>query len=337
MIEIRRVSKLFGYVHAVREVSLEVRKGQCVGLLGPNGAGKTTTIRMITGFIPPTTGEIFVASHNTVTASIAARRQIGYLPESTPLHTEMRVQDFLSYRGGLYGLDRYERRRSIASAVDVCRLTGVETRRIGELSKGYRQRVGLAAALVHNPPVLILDEPTSGLDPTQIRDTRSLIKDLAQKRTVVVSSHILPEIEKTCDRVVIMARGRVLADGSPAELTATGGPPVHIAEVRAERAGDAISVISGLAGVARVVGVDGADSTSDAHGYVRLHVTVQGGDADLRSAIASALAAIGAVPRELTRASRTLEQVFIELIEAERGAARVQSGERSTGPTEAAA
>ncbi len=212
-------------MHAVRGVGFEIPAGQVVGLLGPNGAGKTTTLRMLTGIIRPQKGSIRIAGVDAIAEPTKSRRGFGYLPESAPSYPEMSVSGFLRYRSQVLGVPRGSRKSQIAKAMEECQLGSVAKRRIGQLSKGYRQRVALASALLHDPKVLILDEPTNGLDPTQIREARSLIGDLAQDRTVLVSSHILPEIERTCERVIIIGAGKVLADGTPDELCRqnTGG------------------------------------------------------------------------------------------------------------------
>lgn len=327
MIDMRQVSKSFGAIRAVRGVTFEVHTGQCVGLLGPNGAGKSTTLRMVTGFIPPSSGSIRIGGHDTVGDSIQARRLIGYLPESNPLYPEMRAGDFLAYRARLYGLARRERRAAVERALDLCRITGVRGRRIGHLSKGYRQRVGLASTLLHNPPVLILDEPTNGLDPSQIRETRSLIKDLAQNRTVLVSSHILPEVEKTCDRVIVIAGGTVRADGSPEELVRRlDHAAAYVLEVQADSGSVAafaarLRALPGVAGVATVEGF--RDS-----GWARLSITARADAADLREGLGRAASAAGVVVRELTRVVPTLEHVFVRLTESDAGP-RETAGERS--------
>ncbi len=306
MIAVSNISKRYGEVRAVRDVSFEIATGQIVGLLGPNGAGKTTTIRMITGFIPPTGGSIRVCGHDTLTDSRAARAKIGYLPEAAPLYPEMRVRDYLDHRGRLYKLDRGARRLASGSRMEQCGLTGVAGRRIGHLSKGYRQRVGLAAALLHDPPVLILDEPTNGLDPSQIRQARSLIRDLATDRTVLVSSHILPEIEKTCDRVIVIAGGTVRADGTPADLVAGmdgSSIPVRVVIGGAE-AGTARDVVANVEGVDKVVFTPGDP--------VVLSVV---GSATVQPAIARAIGAAGFDLIEMTRPHPTLEQLFVRIIE----------------------
>ena len=332
MILVQQVYKSFGHFYAVQGVSFEVPAGQCVGLLGPNGAGKTTTIRMVTGYHPPTSGRVSIDGHDTIDASLEARRRIGYLPEATPLYPEMRVKDYLDHRARLYGLDHDARKRGVAAAAEQCWLREVMHRRIGQLSKGYKQRVGLAAALVHNPPVLVLDEPTSGLDPTQIRETRSLIRDLAANRTVLVSSHILPEVEKTCDRVVIIARGRVKADGSPrrlveqaAESDLGGGRAArHTIEVHAPLAAEQERV---LARLRAVPGVDAASAgATDGGGWTSFMVDPKREHPDLREALLSAAMGAGWRVREVHRQSPTLEQVFVRLMEQDETAATPAGG-----------
>lgn len=218
MIEVVDLHRWFGSVHAVRGAGFAIPEGQAVGLLGPNGAGKTTTLRMLTGILRPQKGSIHISGVDALAKPTLARRQFGYLPESAPSYPEMAVRSFLRSRAAILGVPAGRRKNRVLAVMDECQLTQVARRRIGQLSKGYRQRVALAAALLHDPKVLILDEPTNGLDPTQIREARSLIGDLAQNRTVLVSSHILPEIERTCQRVIIIGAGRVLADGTPEEL-----------------------------------------------------------------------------------------------------------------------
>lgn len=248
---------------------------------------------------------------------MAARRMIGYLPETTPLYPEMRVRDFLDHRARLFGVERSARRGAIGAAAEQCRVADVLRRRVGQLSKGYKQRVGLAAALVHNPRVLVLDEPTSGLDPTQIRETRSLIRALAQNRTVLVSSHILPEVEKTCDRVIIIAGGRVRADASPKKLIeASSGPNNYtvqaFAPITAQREQVLTTVRGGLPRGAEVSvqWVDGQD-------WATFTITPLTEHADLREPLLAALVRANVRVREVTRAVPTLEQVFVSLIEQE--------------------
>ena len=225
MIEVEGLSKRYGELVAVDDVSFSVARGEVVGFLGPNGAGKTTTMRMLTGFLPPTNGTASIAGHDIFEDSMGARRSIGYLPETPPLYPEMLVRDYLLYVAAIKDLPRKRRREAVDRAVERCALTDVHTQVIGTLSRGYRQRVGLAQAIVHDPPVLILDEPTVGLDPIQINEIRSLIVGLASgdaQHTVVLSSHILTEVTAICRRVIMINEGRKTVDAPIEELTRDG-------------------------------------------------------------------------------------------------------------------
>jgi ABC-2 type transport system ATP-binding protein len=214
MILVENLVKYYGEYPAVRGVSFEVPKGRVVGFLGPNGAGKSTTMRILAGFLTASGGRASIAGKDVFSEPIAARRNIGYMPESCPLYPEMRVIEYLKFRGGLKGLGWGARRKRIEYVLDRCWLKDVRTQLIGTLSKGYRQRVGLADALLADPPVLILDEPTAGLDPTQIRETRKLIRELGREHTMLLSTHILTEVEMTCDSAVIIYQGQVVEDGT---------------------------------------------------------------------------------------------------------------------------
>lgn len=218
MITVRNLTKFYGDRRAVHDISFDVADGEIVGFLGPNGAGKTTTIRVLTCYHPATSGQATIAGFDVFKDSMKVRQQVGYLPESVPLYPEMRVREYLAFRGKLRGMSADVRRSAIDRVTTRCWLKDVITRPIGQLSKGYRQRVGLADALLHNPRVLILDEPTVGLDPTQIRETRSLIRELAQEHTVLFSSHILSEVEAVCQRVLVIARGELIAQGTTGAL-----------------------------------------------------------------------------------------------------------------------
>jgi ABC-2 type transport system ATP-binding protein len=228
MIEARQLSKRYGDVYAVQGVSFEVGRGEVVGFLGPNGAGKTTTMRMLTGFVPPTDGTAVIAGHDIFSDPLAARRAIGYLPETLPLYPEMSVRSYLEYVARIKDVPRRARRGAVDRALERCGLAHVARHVIGTLSKGYRQRVGIAQAIVHDPEVLILDEPTVGLDPLQVREIRQLLRDLANPRdgqpqhTVILSTHILPEVEAICRRVILMNGGRKVVDAPLAELTKDG-------------------------------------------------------------------------------------------------------------------
>lgn len=229
MIEARALSKRYGDRLAVDDVSFEVARGEVVGFLGPNGAGKTTTMRILTGFLPPTDGTAVIDGHDMLTDPLRARRSVGYLPETPPLYPEMDVEGYLRFVASIKGVPRGRRREAVDRALSRCGLTEVRRRVIGSLSKGYRQRVGLGQAIVHEPPVLVLDEPTVGLDPVQIREIRSLIANLAKPgadgaaHTVILSTHILSEVEAICQRVILIHRGRKRLDAPMAELVAQGG------------------------------------------------------------------------------------------------------------------
>ncbi len=304
MIEAQSLTRRYGDFLAVDQISFAVSEGEIVGILGPNGAGKTTTIRMITGFLPPTSGRVTVAGQDIVENSLVARRDLGYLPESVALYTEMRVAEYLTYRARLFGLTGGEAKQRIGEALERCLLTGVQDQIIGTLSKGYRQRVGLATAILHRPKVLVLDEPTIGLDPKQIVAIRDLIRGLAKESTLLLSTHILPEVELLCDRVVIIDRGKIVAEGTPGDLQErwVGNPVVRV-ELDAPRS-EAASRFGSLEGVIEVR-LDGARPE-------RLEIECQPGRdlrADIfRSAVDGSLTLV-----ELAEAKASLEDVFVRL------------------------
>ena len=219
MIEATRLTKYYGDFCAIQNVSFTAQRGEILGLLGPNGAGKTTTMRIITGFMPATEGTVTVEGYDVFKESHEVRRRIGYLPENPPLYNDMTVSSYLKFVGRIKGVSRKEIPGSLDGVLERCSLTEVADRLVGQLSKGYRQRVGLAQALIHNPVVLILDEPTIGLDPKQIIEIRSLIRDLSGDRTVILSTHILPEVSQICNKVVIINEGRVVVEKNLQELT----------------------------------------------------------------------------------------------------------------------
>ena len=254
MIEVQNLTRRYGDFTAVAGVSFTVNEGEIVGMLGPNGAGKTTTIRMITGFLPPTSGELTVSGINLLTEPVAARREVGYLPENVALYTEMRVSEYLRYRAMLEGMSRTEAKLRIPRVVQSCILGDVENQIIGTLSKGFRQRVGLAAAILHEPKVLVLDEPTVGLDPKQIIAIRELIRELGKEQTLLISSHVLPEVELLCDRVIIIDEGRIVAEGTPQDLRDSwlGNTLIRL-ELKEEPAGieEVIGAVGGVKSVVR--------------------------------------------------------------------------------------
>ena len=315
MISAQNLTKVYGQITAADRVTFEIGAGELVGLLGPNGAGKSTTIRMITGASPPTRGRVSVAGFDTLEQSRQARRHVGYLPESSAIYTEAPVGAFLKYRAGLFGIAGKARKGAIDRVVGLCQLADVRSRTIGTLSKGYRQRVGLAAAMLHEPPALVLDEPTNGLDPGQVRAMREVIAGLAQDRTVLVSSHILAEVERTCTRVMVMARGRLIADAAPDELATRAG---RGAEIRAEvkPADDAQGVLKAARGALGA----GWDVRSEpiGDGWMRLSMAskeaCKKGD-DPRERVLSLLLAQGASVRELASVRPALEEAVMSLIE----------------------
>ncbi|MGH8661469.1 MAG: ABC transporter ATP-binding protein, partial [Burkholderiales bacterium] len=220
MIKVENLVKAFGRKLAVNDVSFDVERGEVLGFLGPNGAGKSTTMRMITGFIPPTSGRITVGGHDVLEDPLPAKRLIGYLPENAPGYADMTVHGFLNFAAELRGLQGDARKRAVGRAVELCFLQNVRYQTIDTLSKGYKHRTGLAQALIHDPDVLIMDEPTDGLDPNQKHEVRGLIKRMGESKAIIFSTHILEEVEAACTRVIIIDRGRIVANGTPAELKA---------------------------------------------------------------------------------------------------------------------
>jgi ABC-2 type transport system ATP-binding protein len=310
MIEVSALSRRYGSRDAVVDLSFAIPAGEIVGFLGPNGAGKTTTLRMLTGYLPPTAGTARVAGHDILTDSMQVRRHIGYLPESVPLYRDLTVTAYLDLVATLKGMPRAGRREHILGIVESCGLSEVYTRRIGALSRGYRQRTGLAQALINDPDVLFLDEPTVGLDPRQIVEIRELIRSLAGRRTIMLSTHILPEVGRLCQRVLIIHRGRLVSDGPPDQLERQTG---RIASVEIEARGQGTAAI---AAVNTVEGVTGAEIVDERNGIVKLRVHPASGT-DPREAIASALASAHINLRTMTLTSATLEDVFMQLVTRE--------------------
>ncbi|HEY2663535.1 MAG TPA: ATP-binding cassette domain-containing protein [Candidatus Binataceae bacterium] len=242
MIEVKDLTKTYGNFTAVNGISFKAERGQILGFLGPNGAGKTTTMRIITGFMPATSGTVTVDNLDIFSQSLEARRRIGYLPENPPLYSDMRVEAYLRFVAKLRGLARSKIDEALEHVVAICGLTDYSSRICGQLSKGYRQRVGLAQALIHDPPVLVLDEPTIGLDPRQIREIRGVIRGLASDRTIVLSTHILPEVSQICDKVVIINDGQVVLEENLGQLPAgTSLEDVFLGAISKERRVDAVS------------------------------------------------------------------------------------------------
>jgi ABC-2 type transport system ATP-binding protein len=309
MIEVDALTKKFAETVAVRDVSFKAGRGEILGVLGPNGAGKTTILRVLCGYLRPTSGAVRVDGWDVVSHSIEVRRRIGYLPENNPLHPEMRTVEYLRFRAGLKGVPRRRRSARVDDVVQRCGLSEVIRQTIGTLSKGYRQRVGLADALVADPPLLVLDEPTSGLDPNQVLEVRELVRGLRQAHTVLFSSHQLHEVEHVCDRVVIFRRGRVIAEDTTASLRSRA---VAAATVTLEAPAAVESRLPSLIeGIARLVSVQPVED-----GWVRATVEAA---ADPRTALFERAAAQGIILRELTRRQLSLEEVFAELTVGDAG------------------
>ncbi|MFH1667721.1 MAG: ATP-binding cassette domain-containing protein [Candidatus Komeilibacteria bacterium] len=265
MIKIENLKKYYGHIKAVNDISLEIKEGEILGLLGPNGAGKTTTVKMITGFIAPTSGSVKFNDLDILEDSLQIRAKLGYLPENNPLYEDMKVYEYLLFVGRVRGLSKEVLIGRLKEMVQVAGLRKVLKQPISELSKGYRQRVGLAQALLHDPEILILDEPTSGLDPNQIVEIRELIKKVGQHKTIILCSHIMQEVQATCDRVVIINEGKIVGQGTPQELTeaATGGDVMY-----AKIKGNEEAIISSIRELANVKDVSIADKESeDIRGY----------------------------------------------------------------------
>lgn len=297
LIEARALTRRYGPNVAVADLNLKLAQGEILGLLGPNGAGKSTTMKMLTGNLAPSEGEVFIKNRSLREDAVLAKRQLGYLPEQPPVYPELSVDEYLRYCAGLHGIARgAAREEAVASAKRDCGLTDVGRRIIGNLSKGYQQRVGLAQAIIHRPPVIVLDEPTVGLDPIQIREIRSLIRELGRNHSVILSSHILPEIQAVCGRVMIVNRGRVVYDAPVDAHIGSSTLVLELARV------PAIDALSGVAGVSRVQALEGG----------RFRLSLESG-ADPREAIATLAVQRDWGLRELRIETKTLEEIFVEL------------------------
>jgi ABC-2 type transport system ATP-binding protein len=299
------LTKRFAGVTALDGVSFEARPGEVLGFLGPNGAGKTTAMRILTGYLPATRGRVEVCGRALEDDSRAARAHIGYLPESVPLYSEMRVDEYLRYRAALKGVPPRARAARLDEVTRDVGIAGERRRVIGQLSKGYRQRVGLADALLHRPEVLILDEPTDGLDPNQRRDVLRLVGELGRERTVILSTHILPEVESVCSRVVILDRGRIIAEGTPSELARSGHDLVVVARGALHEVEAALAALDGVTRV-ETAPLAEADDTARFTVYAAR---------DVREAAADAVGRAGGRLRELRPRARGLEEVFARLTE----------------------
>ena len=305
MIQVENLIKRYAGGEAVRGITFSVEKGEVVGFLGPNGAGKSTTMRMLTGYLPPTDGRIEVAGAKLPQESLLVRQRIGYMPENVPLYPEMRVEEFLEYRGRLKRVSRGEISHRVGLVLDQCGLTDVRKKIIGSLSKGFRQRVGLADALVHNPMLLILDEPTAGLDPHQIRSFRELIKELGKDRTILLSTHILSEVEMVCGRAIIINKGKIEASDTLANLEKR----VQAGALQIEVKADPASAKDKLGKITEVSVVAELNRAGD---WVSFEVTAAPGK-DIRGEVDGLIKREQWPLREFRREKARLEDVFVEL------------------------
>ena len=310
MIQVDHLTKRYGPVTAIQDVSFAVEKGQIVGFLGPNGAGKSTTMKILSCFMPASDGSARVAGFDVSSQSMEVRRRIGYLPENAPLYREMPVVSYLDFVAEVKGVPRGQRRARVGEVMERCFITGMERRLIGKLSKGYRQRVGLAQALLGDPEVLILDEPTIGLDPKQITDIRALIRSLAGQHTVILSTHILPEVSMVCDSVIIIKDGGIVAQGTESELVAQVFPTARV-EVQvagpAEVVGAALRAIPGVLRAEALVSGDGAAA----------FLVESPRDRDVRHEVVQLVTGRGWALRELHQVGMSLEEVYIRVVAGE--------------------
>ncbi len=309
MIKVENLTKRYPGHTAIEDLSFEVGKGEIMGFLGPNGAGKSTTMRILSSFMPATSGRATIAGFDVFEQSLQARSHLGYMPENVPLYKDMRVTEYLDYRAALKGVPHRRIAERVGDVKELCGLKDVEKKLVGALSKGYRQRVGLADALVHEPELLILDEPTSGLDPNQIRQVRDLIRNLGKQHTILLSTHILPEVEMTCSRVIIINKGRIEACDTPENLLGeirTAGGVVLEARVGAE---------AGAEELKKIPGVRDVTTTTDGE-WQRFSLRVESG-ADLREEVFRLAADRRWSVRELSQRKATLEDVFVEITHAD--------------------
>jgi ABC-2 type transport system ATP-binding protein len=305
MIDLQDLKKNYGEIEALRGISASIRRGEIVGLLGPNGAGKTTAMKILVGYLLPTSGTARLAGIDVTANPLAVQQRIGYLPENAPVYGDLLVQEYLRFVADMRGLDASAGRRRMLEAIEQCAISEVLTRTIGHLSKGYRQRVGLAATILHDPEILVLDEPTAGLDPNQIVEIRELIHRMGQTKTVILSTHILPEVEASCSRAMILIDGKLRADGTLDELTRSREQVVSLAP---DDPAEARRLFESLPGVAAVEHDGGEDRFHTYH--LRLS-----GENDIGEAVYEAVRDRGWALRELRRDDKTLEQVFRELTE----------------------
>ncbi len=332
MIKVEGLTKRYSRTVAVDDISFEVEKGQIVGFLGPNGAGKTTTMRVLTCFLPPTAGTAHVAGYDVLEQPLEVKKRIGYLPETPPLYPDMEVGEYLTFVGRLKGLASADVPRRVNEVCDRCAIGNVKGKIIGKLSKGYRQRVGLAQAILHNPDVLILDEPTSGLDPKQIIETRELIGSLAGDHTIILSTHILSEVEHSCERVIIINQGRLVAQDTVANLTnrlrGSESVAVEIAATADLNPAEVRQRLEQVAGVSRVVLKD----TKDKNCAFEVE-SMQG--RSIRAEVARAIVTAGWDLNELRPVGFSLEDIFLQLTASEKAATKVEEKKEEETQAEA--
>lgn len=307
MIKIDRVTKLFGPTVAVRNISFEVEKGEILGFLGPNGAGKTTTMRIITGYFPPTDGNAYVAGYSVLDNPLEVKKRIGYVPENPAMYGDMRTVEYLRFIGAIKGVPKLELKESIEKVVETCALQEVTSKPIKSLSRGYKQRVSLAQALINDPPVLILDEPTSGLDPKQIHEIRQLIKSMGGERTIILSTHILPEVSVTCSKVVIINEGRIVAVDSTENIGKSFSKS-HQIELRVDGNPEKIRE--------RLLRLDGVKSVVCTDNTLLVDTVIE---KDIRAQIAKTVVENGVGLLELRARAMSLEDVFLKLVTEEEG------------------
>lgn len=330
MIEVRNLRKSYGPTRAVDGVSFSMKKGEILGFLGPNGAGKSTTMKVLTAYLPFDEGKVEVAGMDVEKQPLEVRRHLGYLPENTPLYEEMGVIEFLEFIASIRRIPSGKRAERLRAVVEMCGLRGVVGKTITQLSRGYRQRVGLAQALIHDPDILVLDEPTSALDPTQIREIRELIKRIGREKSIILSTHIMQEVTATCDRAIIISSGRVVAEGTPEELSGRG---------RAERI--VVAVVKGpreelAAGLKNLPGVQsaGVKPVEGAEGWFTATVACEGSVKDPGVEIFRLVASRGWILRELHEERATLEDVFIKLTKDARKKAAEDAASGAKGSEE---
>jgi ABC-2 type transport system ATP-binding protein len=309
-ITVRNLTKLYGEEKAIDDISFDVKTGEILGFLGPNGAGKTTTMKIITCYMPPSAGTVTVNDYDIAKNSLDVRRKIGYLPELNPLYLDMNVLEYLEYSAQLHKMEKSQIRQRMREMVEVCGLSGVRHKDIGELSKGYRQRVGLAQAMIHDPEVLILDEPTNGLDPNQIVEIRNLIRKLGSAKTVILSTHILSEVQATCDRVIIINDGKIAADGTPDQLQHEfRGSDIISVELKADVENGMTEIFPKVKALAHVENVQYQNPSPGIH---RLLITAAKGS-DIREDLFRQAVNEKWLLLEIHREATSLEEVFHKL------------------------